>query len=68
MANGELLDELTVDESTYDAHIKDIAVLNFYHGDPEFAGNRAKYKDKMEEKQTPQQHLFWKKLHRFINK
>ena len=40
MADRELLDELTVDESTCDAHIKDIAVLiNFYYGDPEFAGN-----------------------------
>ena len=33
MADRELLDELTVDESTCDAHI------NFYYGDPEFAGN-----------------------------
>ena len=38
MADGELLEDLTVDDSTYDAYIKDIAVLNFYYGDPEFAG------------------------------
>ena len=39
MANGELLEELTVEDCTYDAYAKDIAVINLYYGDPEFAGN-----------------------------
>ena len=40
MADGELLEELTVDDDcTYDAFARDIAVLNLYYGDPEFAGN-----------------------------
>ena len=38
MADGELFEELTEDDSTYDAFEKDIAVLNFYYGDPEFVG------------------------------
>ena len=39
MADGELLEELTEEDSTYDAYEKDIAVLNLFYGDPEFAGN-----------------------------
>ena len=38
MADGELLEELAEDDSTYNAFEKDIAVLNFYYGDPEFVG------------------------------
>ena len=38
MADGELLEELTKEDSTYDAFEKDIAVLNFFYGDPEFVG------------------------------
>ena len=38
MADGELLEELTEEDSTYDAFEKDIAVLNFYYGDQEFVG------------------------------
>ena len=37
MADGELLED--VDDCTYDAFARDIAVLNLYYGDPEFAGN-----------------------------
>ena len=39
MADGELLEELTVEDTTYDAFAEDIAVLNLFYGDPEFAGN-----------------------------
>ena len=40
MADGELLEALTVNDSiTYDAFADDIAVLNLYYGDPEFPGN-----------------------------
>ena len=38
MADGELLEELTEEDGTYDAFEKDIAVLNFFYGDPEFVG------------------------------
>ena len=38
-ADGELLEELTKEDSTYDAFADDIAVLNLYYGDPEFPGN-----------------------------
>ena len=38
MADGELFEELTEEDSTYDAFERDIAVLNFYYGDPEFIG------------------------------
>ena len=39
MADGELLQELTDEDSTYDAYAKDIAIINFFYGDPEIAGN-----------------------------
>ena len=38
MAEGELLEELTEEDGTYDAFADDIAVLNLYYGDPEFTG------------------------------
>ena len=38
MADGELLEELTEEDGTYDAFEKDIAALNFFYGDPEFVG------------------------------
>ena len=39
MADGELLEHLTKDDSTYDAFENDIAVINLFYGDPEFAGD-----------------------------
>ena len=39
MADGELLKELTDEDGTYDAYAKDIAIINFFYGDPEIAGN-----------------------------
>ena len=39
MADEELLKELTMNDCTYDAFDRDIAVVNLYYGDPEFAGN-----------------------------
>ena len=39
MVDGELLEALTVNDSTYDAFADDIAVLNLYYGDPEITGN-----------------------------
>ena len=39
MVDGELLEELTTNDGTYDAFADDIAVLNLYYGDPEFPGN-----------------------------
>ena len=38
MADGELLEELTEEDITYDAFERDIAVLNVYYRDPEFVG------------------------------
>ena len=38
MADGELLEMLTEEDSTYDAFEKDIAVINLFYGEPEFAG------------------------------
>ena len=38
MVDGELLEALTINDSTYDAFADDIAVLNLYYGDQEFTG------------------------------